>query len=109
MASSRQSKAKKHDILDKDQAGPSSDIPSKRSKKASAKTADAMSKEEMRLHLAIERSIQKAIKEASIKEVEPPAPALALTSTPTGPSTTPPVQVQALSPDGNSDNLARDK
>lgn len=96
-------------------APPGSSVgPSKRSKKSSSskeeRDAAARAKEELRLHQAIEKSIQKAIKEASIREVVSPTgqgvsqPGLAPPVTPT-----PPENVQGqdqnlppLSPDGGS-------
>lgn len=104
MAAARQSKAKKHAILDSEQPGTSSPAPAKKSKKSSHKS-DSTSKEELRLHQAIERSIQKALKEASIKEVQHPAPILVQASTPASPNPAPPVQTPALSPDGDAARL----
>lgn len=106
MASSRQAKSKKHGLQDIDQPGTSSSsIPAKRSKTSSSKSSESRSKEEMRLHQAIERSIQKAIKEASIKEIDPPTPVLGRTSTPARQSAESSAQAPGLSPDGEGSRV----
>lgn len=112
-----QSKATKHHASGEAAPGPSLAGPSKKSKqsaKASSskeeKTAAAQSKEELRLHQAIERSIQKAIKEASVREVTTPSapgvrqPGLAPPVPPSAPESSQDQHqdLLPLSPDGRS-------
>lgn len=104
----RQTKAPKRPAPADPTQGPSSAGTSKKSKKASSskeeeKASAARAKEELRLHQAIERSIQKAIKEASIKELaSPPDPG---TSRPGPTSTAPSVPVPPMVLENSSQAL----
>lgn len=108
---SRQAKSSKRAAQDKVSSGSSSAVPSKQQKGShSSKEAKALAvkaKEELRLHEVIERSIQKALREASLREVPshsessplpaaaPPPPA----STPSGLKRTSGTPLPQLSPD----------
>lgn len=110
MASSRHSKATKQALQDNEQPGSSYSAPTKWSKKPptasrASKFSAARAKEELRLHQAIERSIQKALKEASVKEQDQPAQAMAPASTPPGVTPAPQASSPALSPDGDPSPL----
>lgn len=110
MATARQAKAVKHALADSEQPGTSQQVPAKWNRKSQApskgaKSSSALAKEELRLHQAIECSIQKALREASMRESDQAA-------TTADPATPPLVgapatraSTPALSPDGDPPSL----
>lgn len=112
MASHRHTKTSKQRLQGEEAQGTSS-IPAKRSRKAhhssgthkASQSATALAKEELKRHKAIEKAIQKAIKEVSLQERAIPSPQSAPlpgpSNQPSGVHLTSQAPTLALFPDGD--------